>query len=956
MEVFMSRMLRLLAIFLTLTHPVRAQDVVPGRLMVKFQTGVESRLFKSGSELDANFRLFGVTHRVAVLAPGETRRLKSGPLPDDLERTFEIRYLADLDPEFVASKIRRIPGVAYAEPMPVLRTQYVPNDSLHGATGQDFHAQHRIEAGWGLTQGSSDIVIAIVDSGVDYTHPDLAGKLWRNPSPGLAASLSPLFSQIANDSIGWNFWDSGPITAPVQTADPRPNGSSHGTHVAGLAAADTDNRIGISGTGFRSLYMAVRAGGTVADPTSIGFGYQGILYAALNGAHVINCSFGGTTYSQFGADIVAFATAMGSLVVGAAGNTGTETSFYPASFPETISVGSLTSTGTRSLFSSHGYDLDVMARGSNLLSTVRNGAYALNTGTSMAAPVVSGIAALVRHRYPDWGPDRVRHQIRSSADASIYSLNAAFLDKLGTGAVDAFTALDQPRPGIGVVSVAFTGPDGTKLGIGDSGTLTIRIRNRAARAIDLTVTPSTPQTGVVVGNGSAIPVGSVSESESRTLTTSIRIEPGFDLTRDPFVKLSFRDPATGYDDFHVIRYEGILIDTVDVNRWTTTFAANGTIGYSDAFSGSGGLGARPQGLAESVLYEAGLMVSVETDAGPYLINQVRGTNRIVTHFQPSDPFIVRRPGTVSDADGSAAFTSTGYPNAPRLSVAFDTYAFGSPEVDRVIFLRYALTNASTAVMRNIRVGLYADWDIGNYDDNSVAYSAPDSILYAYSPSETDTYPYVAIAHLGRISSALAIDNAYEGPPDSLRFGTYFSPSSAVFDGFTDPEKSAALRAGTRFTEVSGSDVAMVTAVGPFTMEPGQTLVTGFIMAYGETLDLLRSQVAAARAMRLFQVTTSVPDGDGPSWTDRPTQVRLLPPVPNPFNPTTTVRILVPEVMSARVEVFDALGRRVAVLADATFDAGEHRIGFDARGLASGVYRLRVTTPSGTDSRSITLLR
>ena len=148
----------------------------------------------------------------------------------------------------------------------------------------------------------------------------------------------------------------------------------------------------------------------------------------------------------------------------------------------------------------------------------------------------------------------------------------------------------------------------------------------------------------------------------------------------------------------------------------------------------------------------------------------------------------------------------------------------------------------------------------------------------------------------------------------------------------------------------------MTASGPFTVEPGQTLVAGFILAYGETVDLLRSQVAAARAMRLFQVSTSVPDGDGTPWMDLPTQVRLLPTVPNPFNPSTTVRFHIPNGMTARVEVFDALGRRVALLADAPFAAGEHRLGFDARGLASGVYLLRITTPTGTDSRTITLLR
>lgn len=952
----MTRLLASAAIALFLTIPTRAQEVVPGRIMVKFDAGSASLRMKSGNDMDLPFRLFGVTDRIPVMAPGAGRLLKGVPLPDDLERTYEIRYLADLDPELVASKIRQIPGVAYAEPLHVLRTQYVPNDSLHGRSGQDFHAQHRIEAGWDLSQGSPDVVVAIVDSGVDYTHPDLAGKLWRNPSPGLAATLSPLFTQIANDTIGWNFWDSGPITAPVQTADPRPNGSSHGTHVAGLAAADTDNRIGISGSGFRSRYMAVRAGGTVADPTSIGFGYQGILYAALNGADVINCSFGGTTYSQFGADIVAFATSLGSLVVGAAGNTGTETSFYPASFPEVLSIGSVTSTGNRSLFSSHGFDLDLMTRGNNLLSTVPNGAYALNTGTSMAAPVAAGIAALVRHRNPTWSPARVRHQMRASADPAIYAQNSTLADKLGMGALDAFAALDRPLPGIAVESAVFAGPTGTKLGIGESGTLSVRIRNHGADAVSLAVTPSPALAGLTVGGGSAIAVGTLSESDTITLTMSVRIEPGFDLGRDPLVKLTFADPATGYADFRMIRYEGLLVDTLDVNRWTTTFAANGTIGFSDAFSGTGGIGAIPQPLSESILYEAGLMVSVQTDGGEFVINQVRGSNSIESHFRPTEPFIVREPGPVSSADGGSAFTSTGFPNAPRLDVAFETFAFDTPAVDRVVFLRYAVTNASSEVLRQARVGLYADWDIGDYEDNAVAYSAEDSILYAFSPSETDTYPFAAIAHMGRVGSAFAIDNGYDGPTDSLRFGTYFSSGSTLFNGFTRQEKAWALRAGTAFTSVDSSDVGMVTASGPYTIQPGQTIIAGFILAYGETLDILRSQVAAARAMRLFQVSTFGGTEDGPPWIDRPTRVALLPNYPNPFNPSTTIRFTLPEAVPVRIEIFDAIGRRVAVLADAAFAAGEHRLPFEARGLASGVYRVRIQTPAGADTRTITLLR
>lgn len=952
----MSHRFLILSFWILLPSGVSAQEHFPDRVILKLDRPAMMARHLTDSPLDRQLRVIGASGMTPVLGAGESVRLKGLALPDDLERTFEVRYVADLDPEFVAAKLRILPGVAYAEPVHIHRTQYVPNDSLHNSAGQDFHAQHRIEQAWDLSKSSSGIVIAIVDSGTDYTHPDLAGNLWRNPSPGLAATLSPLLSHIVNDTIGWNFWNSGPITSPIQNADPRPNGSSHGTHVAGLAAAVTDNRIGISGTGFRSRYIVVRAGGTVADPNSIGFGYLGILYAALNGADVINASFGGTSYSHFGADVVALANALGSVVVAAAGNTGTETSFYPASFPEALSVGSVTSAGIRSSFSSHGYDVDVMARGNSLLSTVFNGNYALNTGTSMASPVVAGIVALVRHRFPDWSPDRVRHQIRSAANPAIYDQNTAFRDRLGNGLLDARKAVETPLPGIRVEEVAFLGPTGAKLGIGESGTMRVRIRNVGTGTQSLTVLPSALSAGISVGGGSAVGVGVLPEADTITLTLSMRIEDTFNTANDPLVKLTFSDPTRQFADFRVIRFDGFLIDTLRVNRLHVSFAANGTIGYSDAFSSLGGIGVIPQPLRESVLFEGGLMVSAETDRGEFVINQVRGTHAIESHFRPTSPFILRTPGTLSDADGRSAFQSTGFPAAPRIQVTFDTYAFAAPDIDRVVFLRYTVRNVSDEVMRNVRVGLYVDWDIGKYDDNNVAYSASDSILYAYSPQETATHPYMTLAHLGPISSVMAIDNAYEGPTDSLNFGTYFTSGSNVFNGFTRQEKAWSLRAGTRKTSVSGTDIAAVTATGPFTIHPNQHIVVGYVLAFGETLALLRAQVAASRALRLFHVTTVGGFESGPPWVEHPTRAALLPNYPNPFNPSTVIRFTVPEPMRAKIELFDAIGRRVRVVAEGSYEPGEHRLLLDASGLASGAYRLRLTTDAGTDTRTVTLIR
>lgn len=961
------RILLLLSVCLG-TLPLMAQEAIPGRLYLKFETIEAARKAVPGSSDPGDrvlsaLRLYGMVDMNPVLRSGEARRLKGLNMPDDLERTYEVRFLSDLEPAFVASKLAQLPGVVYAEPHYVMHTQLVPNDPLIGQNGLDYFVNHGVFSAWDVTQSSPDIVIAIVDSGTDYTHPDLAGKYWRNPNPGQIATMSPIFSSIANDTIGWNFWNSGPINNPEQTADPMPNGSSHGTHVAGSAAANTNNNLGMAGTGFNSSYMIVRVGGTVDSPNSIGYGYQGILYAALYGADVINCSFGGTNVSNFGADVVRFATSLGSLVVAAAGNTNTETSFYPASYPEVLSVGAIQSNDIRSSFSTFGYDLDVMARGTNVLSTIPGDGYALNSGTSMASPIVAGIAALVRHRFPSWSPDRVRHQIRSASNSSVYNGNATNLAlKLGRGKVDASRATSTPLPGIQIKDALFLADDGSKLSFGEDGILRLTLINHGEPTSgSFSIQPVALNSNITIGSTTSY--GVIQTGDSLQVNIPIFIQENFNFTETPTIRLMMTDTGTSYSDFDVVSFDDFLYEEIMVNRALVSFASNGTIGYENASVGSGGIGFRPivernLGLdqLESILYEAGLMISLTSERGTFVVNQIRNTNNPDNHYRPKAAFTVNRPGLLSDADGIAMFTSSGFPASPLLEVTQEVYAFSEAAVNRSVYVKYTIRNNSTELMRSVRAGLFADWDIGNYEANTVAYSPTDSILYAYSPNQLDTYPYVAIAHLGPISSALAIDNAYDGVPDSLNFGTYFSSSTPGLDGFTRQEKLWSLNAGTAKTDVSNTDVAMTTASGPFTLSPQQELVVGFVLAFGESLPILRAQIAAARDKRVFEVSSVGFGATGPPWIEKPTQVSLLPNYPNPFNPGTTIRFTNIRFAEVKVEVFDLLGRRVAELANRPFGAGEHRIEFDASALATGAYIVRLTTDGAVVSRMITLLK
>jgi subtilisin family serine protease len=944
---------------------LHAQETIPGRIYIKFESA-DAALFKSGPE-DAmrTLRVFGMSDMIPVLRAGEVRRLKGRDLPDDLERTFEVRYDSGLDPAFVASKLNGLPGVVYAEPLQVLHTQLIPNDPLIGQSGADYFTALTLDQAWNTTTSSADIVIAIVDSGTDYTHPDLAGKHWRNPTPGLAATLSPLLSQVANDTIGWNFWDSGPINNPVQNADPKPNGSSHGTHVGGLAAANTNNGQGIAGSGFNSRYMVVRAGGTVDEPTAIGYGYPGILYAALNGADVINCSFGGPGYSSFGADVVRFATSLGSLVVGAAGNTNTETTFYPASYPEVLSVGSVASNNVRSSFSSYGFDVDVMSRGSSVLSTMPGTTYALNSGTSMASPIAAGIAALVRHQNPSWGPERVRQQIRSAANSSMYSLNAStFAFKMGNGLIDANRAVTTSLPGVEVRNVVFLGPSGRKLGFNELGTMSFTLVNHGASTTSgFTVNGVAMRTGIEVAGSGPLSPGVILPGDSVRVSLPMRILSSFDFTQTPLIRITMTDAGHSYSDFHVAPYTNFLYDDVAVNRVRASFASNGTIGYENANNGTGGIGFVPTvdrsgtlDTLESLLYEAGLMISYGSETGTFVINQMRAGNINDAHFKPTSAFALSQPGVLADVDGIAMFNSSGYPTAPKVDVTQEVFAFDDAELNRAVLVKYTIKNSSATLMRSLRAGLFADWDIGQFEANTVGYSSTDSLLYAFSPSQTSEYPYVAMAQLGAVSSVLAIDNAYQGLVDSLNFGTYFSTSDSRLDGYTRNEKLWSLNAGKRKTSVQNTDVAMAVATGPYMVEPGQEVVVGFVLAFGETLDILKSQVAAARSRQLFAVTPLGLGNSGPPWIENPREISLLPNYPNPFNPGTTIRFTIRSLSDVDIAVYDLLGRKVAQLVDRRFASGEHRVEFDASNLPTGQYVVRMSAGGQVFTRKITLLK
>ncbi|MBN1641492.1 MAG: peptidase S8 [Anaerolineae bacterium] len=317
-------------------------------------------------------------------------------------------------------------------------TTYVPFLAKHCSTRVDpndphYPSQWALQTvgapeAWGRTRGDG-VVIAIVDSGIDLTHPDLAPVLWTNAGEMPDNGLDDDGNGYLDDLHGWDYVEGDALPADEK---------GHGTHVAGIAAAATDNATGIAGMGWGGALMVVRVldeegEGDVADVA------DGIRYAAENGAHVINLSLGGNSIPAGTVDAaVAYAQGLGVLVVAAAGNSGWSVPFYPAAYEGVLGVGATDQQDLKAWFSNYGSYVDVAAPGVSLISTLPGG-YGWLSGTSMAAPMVSGLAALVWGTAPGASWAQVAEAICAGAD----DLGAPGWDSYyGWGRIDALGALD----------------------------------------------------------------------------------------------------------------------------------------------------------------------------------------------------------------------------------------------------------------------------------------------------------------------------------------------------------------------------------------------------------------------------------------------------------------------------------------------------------------------------------
>jgi len=386
-----------------------------------------------------------IRQRFATRARRQSRPVQ---LPE-LSRTYVLE-LGQISADATARALQRLktdPDVEFAEPAHSFSSKLTPNDPFLATSGTwgepyaDLWGLFSINApaAWDTATGDG-VVVAVVDTGLDYNHPDIAANVWTNPGEVDSNFTDDDGNGFVDDVRGWNFaFGNNDVT----------DHNGHGTHVAGTIAATGDNGIGVIGVAWHSRVMPVKG----LDDGGFGFDFElapAIEYAAANGADVINASWEGQDSSQSIEEAIQFATGLGAVFVAAAGNESQDAmNSFPASSPEAITVAASDPFGNLAFFSNFGSKIDTTAPGVDILSLQASGGfvgspvsdgYTRLDGTSMAAPHVSGVAALALSENPAYSPEQVRQIIRSSNTAN------PFDSRFGYGSLNAAAAVAVVNP------------------------------------------------------------------------------------------------------------------------------------------------------------------------------------------------------------------------------------------------------------------------------------------------------------------------------------------------------------------------------------------------------------------------------------------------------------------------------------------------------------------------------
>ena len=903
----------------------------PGRLLVKL---------KPGTTPGENLAVIAPVLR--VLGAGTLTQKFPHTLPPspeqpgsvDLRLVYEVVVPPAVSLAQARAQLLATGRVEYVEPSYVRQPQYQPNDLYADSTAgitQYYLKLTQTYRAWDFTRGDTSMVIGITDTGMRLSHEDLVHQLKYNYADPI--------NGLDDDHDGYidNFrgWDTS-----NNNNDPTPEDGSrtHGSQVLGIAAGQVDNGLGIAGVGFNCKYLPVQ----VFPDTGTGVfaGFEAIVYAADHGCRVINMSWGGAGgYSLYEQDVCTYAAVNRDVVlVAAAGNSGENSLYYPASYDHVLAVAATDAADAKASFATYNYRVDLAAPGVNIRSVFGRGVpsgagpidhdYWYGSGSSLASPQAAAAAALVRVRFPQLTAEQVQAQLRRAADPALYALpaNAAYAGQLGAGRLNvarAVAAISQREARI--VTSTFSPNQPTGYTMGDTIQLLATVRNLLLPISGLQVTLTSTSPYLLVRQGS-YPVGSLTTlgtASNATRPFRLAVANGTPPPVNTVATLRYR--LTADNGYQTDQYVDVLLNPdfaqLDAGDLHLSLTGRGNIGFDNP-TGTGGLGLGYQQNAQ-LLAEGGLLLATSPTRVSDRLRSANGAAR-QSFYELGN---LRRwlPGPRADQQIISTFRdSLPNPQRPRsvgVRVRQRGQSWASPAARRnLVLLDYVLQNLTADTLKPLYAGLFMDWDLpGSAGRNVARYDSVRRLGYCYDPLDTRVYTGVQVLS-PQPTGAYGIDNsAASGSPIYLG------------DGFSPAEKYLALSGGTtRATWATGpSDISQVLSARVARLAPGDSVAVAFAIL--ATPSLAELQAAAAAAQQAYQqVLAAVAPTAGAGWQVYP-------------NPTAgPLRVVLPPAFGpAAVEVLNELGQPVRRLA---LPAGGGPL--ELIGLPAGLYLLRAAGPGG----------
>ncbi|UPT65307.1 MAG: S8 family peptidase [Sphingobacteriales bacterium JAD_PAG50586_3] len=838
----------------------------------------------------------------------------------DLTLIYEVHYTGNVGLEAAINRFLKTGLFQYAEPHYIPKEGFTPNDPQ---SGTQYHLG-KIKAlqAWDVSQGDTNVVVGITDTGTDPTHPDLQPQVKKN--------LADPINGVDDDNDGYidNFvgWDLGQNDNNPAT----PGGAGHGIHVTGLAAAATNNNTGVAGVGFKCKFLPIK----IADGTgALTVAYEGITYAADHGCKVINCSWGSSFGGGAGQDVIEYATInKDALVVAAAGNDASEDLFYPASYNYVLNVASTNNIDRKSSFSNFGYNIDVCAPGDGVLSTWESGTYLSSSGTSMASPVTAGAAAVVRSQFPAYNALQTGEKLRVTADfIDNTSGNQFWANKLGTGRINLFRALtENASPSIVMTSNTMTDGNDNAFVIGDTVSIRGVYINYLAPTTNLTVTLSTTSVFVSVIQPTATlgAVATMGTANNNNEPFKLVVQPNCPLNQTVTLKFTYTDGAYTATQYLPIVFNVDYIN-IAINDVATTITSKGRIGYNNDGQANG-LGFTYQG-SETLMYEGGLMIGTSPSAVSDIVRGVTGGTSDVD-FQSQQNVVRVVPAQTSEFDVFGIFNDNAGSPVQGLKIVHHAYAWTTQNDRKYVMVKYRIINTSGQALNDLYAGIFTDWDIMDYNQNRSGYDVSTRMGYSFSTENAGLYAAVKLLSPG-VANVYDVDNV-DGGNGGLN----------LIDGFDTNEKYTSLstpREGAGLAG-SGNDVIDVVSTGPFSIAPNDTAVVAFALIAGEDLDDLKASAAAAQ-IKYDNAPTAINE-----LANKAYDVYTY---PNPVSGQLFVSINAKNNSCIKLSLVDMTGRVVATQST-TQSAGKSLYTFDTTGLSAGMYMLSIDSTGGREVRKV----